>query len=258
VISFFSRPLRLVALVAVIGIAGGVYWVWHGAHTSTAVSQDGVLAEYRAKGVSDAPPAPGVPASGVYRYRATGTESAGSGVLSASRSLPAEAVYVITPTAGGYHEDLRLSEEHVEEADFAVGERGASATWRRTKITFLGIGEDDRDSVEPPAFDHPAPSKFSVGRSWKGTYRLGDLDVAYTGKVTGRETAQLDGTAVEVFVIRTDSTFRGSTPGTRTDVLRWSPELSLPVAWSITQKTGGDAEFAIDADLTLVSGVPQR
>jgi hypothetical protein len=256
VISFFSRPLRLVALVAVIGIAGGVYWVWNGAHSSTAVSQDGVLAEYRAKGVSDAPPAPGVPAPGVYRYRATGSESAGSGVLSASRSLPAEAVYVITPTEAGYHEDLRLSEEHVEEADFAVGERGASATWRRTKITFLGIGEDDRDAVEPPAFDHP--STFAVGRSWKGAYTLGDLRVSYTGRITGRETAQLDGKPVEVFVIRTDSTFRGSTPGTRTDVLRWSPDLSLPVAWSITQKTGGDADFAIDADLTLISGVPQR
>ena len=76
--------------------------------------------------------------------------------------------------------------------------------------------------------------------------------------MTGRETAQLDGKPVEVFVIRTDSTFTGSTPGTRTDVLRWSPDLSLPVTWSIAQKTGGDAEFAIDADLTLVSGVPQR
>jgi hypothetical protein len=255
VISFFSRPLRLVALVAVIGIAGAVYWVWHGAHTSTAVSQDGVLAEYRAKGVSDAPPAPGVPASGVYRYTATGTESAGSGVLSASRSLPAEAVYVITPAADGYHEDLRLSEEHVEEARFAVGARGASATWRRTKITFVGIGSDDRDAVEPPSFDHPAT--FVVGRTWKGAYRLGDLKVAYTGKVTGRETAQLDGKTIPVFVIRTDSTFTGSTPGTRTDVLRWSPDLSLPVTWSITQETGGDAEFAIDADLTLVCGVRQ-
>ena len=82
--------------------------------------------------------------------------------------------------------------------------------------------------------------------------------MAYTGKVTGRETAQLDGKPIPVFVIRTDSTFQGSTPGSRTDVLRWSPELSLPVAWSIQQKTGGDAEFAIDADLTLVSGTPQR
>ncbi len=257
-ISFLSRPLRLVALVVLLAVAGGAYWLWQGANSSTAVSQDGALAEFRAKGVSDAPPAPGVPAAGVYRFRASGTESAGSGVLSASRSLPPEAVYVITPKAGGYHEDLRLSEEHVEEADFAVGERGASATWRRTKITFLGIGEDDRDAVEPPSFDHPAPSRFAVGRSWKGAYRLGDLRVAYTGKVTGRETAELDGRTIPVFVIRTDSTFTGSTPGTRTDVLRWSPELSLPVTWSITQETGGDAEFAMDAELTLVSGVPQR
>jgi hypothetical protein len=256
VTSSLFRPLRLIAVVAVLGIAGGAYWVWHGAHTSTAVSQDAVLAEYRAKGVSDAAPAPGVPASGVYRFRATGKESAGSGVLSASRPLPAEAVYVITPKPGGYHEDLRLSQEHVEETDFAVGAHGANATWRRTKVTFLGVGTDDRDAVEPPSFDHP--SAVTVGRTWTGAYRLGDLKVRYTGTVTGRETAELDGARIPVFVIRTDSTFEGSTHGTRTDVLRWSPELSLPVAWSIREKTGGEADFSIDADLTLVSATPQR
>lgn len=256
--SFLLRPLRLVALVALLGVAGGAYWVWQGAHTSTAASQDGALAEFRAKAVPDAPAAPGVPAAGVYRYRATGEESAGSGVLSASRPLPAEALYIITPREGGYHEDLRLSEEHVEEADFLVGERGVSATWRRTKVTFLGIGTDDRDAVEPPSFDHPTTG-FRVGRSWTGAYRLGDdLTVRYTGRITGRETAELDGRRIPVYVIRTDSTFAGSTPGSRTDVLRWSPELSLPVRWSIEQETGGDAEFAIDADLTLVSGTPQR
>lgn len=254
--SSLSRPLRLIAVIAVLGIAGGAYWVWHGAHTSTAVSQDSVLAEFRAEHVSDAPPPPGVPASGVYRYRATGEESAGSGVLSASRSLPGEALYIVTPKAGGYHEDLRLSQEHIEQTDFAVGERGANATWRRTKITFLGIGADDRDAVEPPSFDHP--TELRVGRRWSGAYRLGTLAVTYTGRVTGRETATLDGKRIPVFVIRTDSTFKGSTPGTRTDVLRWSPELSLPVTWSIQQKTGGDTEFAIDADLALVSGTPQR
>lgn len=255
-ISFISRPLRLVAVVAVLGIAGAAYWMWQGAHTSTAASQGDALAEFRSQAVPDAPARPGVPDDGVYRYRATGEESAGSGVLSASRQLPAEAVYIITPTTDGYHEDLRLSEEHVEETDFAVDADGATATWRRTKVTFLGIGTDDRDDVEPPSFDHP--SSFAVGRSWKGAYRLGGLKVSYTGKVTGRETAEVDGKRIPVFVIRTDSAFTGATPGTRTDTLRWSPDLSLPVTWSIQQKTGGDSDFAIDADLTLVSGIPQR
>ena len=61
----------------------------------------------------------------MYRYLVTGSESAGSGVLSAERSLPAEAVYIISPIAGGYHEDLRLSEEHVEEARFRVDDARA-------------------------------------------------------------------------------------------------------------------------------------
>ena len=255
-ISFLTRPLRLLALVAVIGIAGGAYWAWNGAQTSTAADQGTALSEFREKAVPATPARPGVPASGVYRYRASGSESAGSGVLSASRPLPDEALYIITPRQGGYHEDLRLSEEHVEEADFVVGSRGTTATWRRTKVTFLGVGADDRDDVQPPSMDHP--SKLAVGRSWAGSYNLGSLKIDYTGKVTGKETAQLDGKSVPVFVLRTDSTFTGSTPGSRTDEIRWSPALSLPVAWSIDQKTGGDAEFSISADLALVSGTPQR
>ena len=255
-ISFLSRPLRLVAIIAVLGIAGGAYWLWNGAHTSTAADQNSALTEYREKAVAATPAKPGVPASGVYRYRSTGSESAGSGVLSASRPLPDEAVYVITPREDGYHEDLRLSEEHVEEADFRVDATGTTATWRRTKVTFLGIGEDDRDDVDPPSLDHPA--KLAVGKSWNGSYRLGDIAVTYTGKVTGKETATLDGKSIPVFVLRTDSSFTGSTPGTRTDVIRWSPALSIPVTWSIDQKTGGDAEFTISADLTLLSGTPLR
>ena len=256
VISFLTRPLRLVALIAVIGIAGGAYWVWNGAHTSTAADQNSALTEYRQQAVAATTAKPGVPAPGVYRYRSTGTESAGSGVLSASRPLPDEAVYVITPREDGYHEDLRLSEEHVEEANFRVDATGTIATWRRTKVTFLGIGEDDRDDVKPASLDHPA--KLAVGKSWSGAYRLGDLSVTYTGKVTAKETATLDGKTIPVFVLRTDSSFTGSTPGTRTDVIRWSPALSIPVTWSIDQTTSGDADFTISAKLTLLSGAPLR
>ena len=59
-----------------------------------------------------------------------------------------------------------------------------------------------------------------------------------------------------MFVIQTKSTFTGSTPGTRTDTISWSPKLSLPVAWTITQKTGGSSDYTINAGMTLVSGTP--
>jgi hypothetical protein len=256
VISFITRPLRLIALVAVIGIGAAGYFIWSGAHTSTPVSQDGALAEYRALGVTDTTPSAGVPAPGVYRFRVSGKESAGSGPISAERPLPAEAVYIISPIAGGYHEDLRLSEEHVEEARYRVSATAATATWRRTKITFLGIGTDDRTDVTPPSVDHP--TSFTVGRTWGGRYLLGKLTVDYRGTVVSKGTATLDGKSIPIVVLRTESTFTGATPGTRTDIVGWSPKHSVPVTWKITQKTGGDTDFSITADLQLESAVPAR
>ena len=254
--SLLTRPLRLIAVVAALGVLAGAYWVWSGAKSSTAADQTDAVAEFRAKGVSETGPSPGAPAAGVYRFRVTGDESAGSGVLSASRPLPDEAVYIISPIAGGYHEDLRISQEHVEEARFHVAEAGTSATWRRTKITFLGIGEDDRSDVTPAALDHPAT--LPVGRTWRGRYTLGAIGVSYRGRVVANEAMTLDSTSVPVAVIRTDATFSGSTTGTRTDVVRWAPSLNLPLAWSIDQKTGGEADYSINADLALVSATPAR
>lgn len=254
--SFITRPLRLIALVALIGIGVGGYFIWSGAHSSTPADQSGALADYRALGVTDTTPPPGVPAPGVYRFRATGKESAGSGVVSAERPLPAEAVYIISPIAGGYHEDLRLSKEHVEEARYLVSATAATATWRRTKVTFLGVGADDRTDVTPPSIDHP--TSFTVGHSWGGRYNLGKLAVDYRGTVVSKGTATLDGKTVPIVTLRTESTFTGSTPGSRTDVVGWSPKYSMPVTWTITQKTGGDADFAITASLQLESATPER
>ncbi len=255
--SITSRPKRLAAIIAgvvLVGLAVGAYMLWTNAQTSTAANETGALAEFRAKNISDTDRPVGQPAAGVYRYAVTGKEKAGSGVLSAERKLPAEAVYIITPIAGGYHEDLRLSEEHVEEARFLVNDVGNTATWRRTKITFLGVGADDRTPVDPPSLDHPRTLK--VGATWGGSYSMGDIDTKYTGTVTAKRTLQLDGASVPVFVIQTKSTFTGSTPGTRTDTVSWSQKLSLPVAWDITQKTGGSSDYEINASMKLASGTP--
>jgi hypothetical protein len=255
VISFLTRPLRLIALVALIGVAGGAYWLWQGARSSTAVDRAEAVSEFRGGGaVQEA--RPGVPAAGVYRFRVTGSESAGSGVLSAERPLPDEAVYIITPIEGGYHEDLRFSEEHVEEARFRVDGAGTTAEWRRTKVSFLGIGTDDRSDLAPPALDHPRPMR--PGASWGGDYRMGELAVSYTAEVVGTGTATIDGRRVATTTYRTEAAFTGPTPGNRTDVVTWAPALSLPLEWSIDQTTGGSSDFTMTAEMELVSATPER
>ncbi len=74
-ISFISRPLRLVALIILAGAGAGAYLIWSGAHHSTAADQGGAVADYRALDVTDTTPARGVPAPGVYRFRVTGKEN---------------------------------------------------------------------------------------------------------------------------------------------------------------------------------------
>jgi len=254
--SLLRHPVRVIVSVVILGaLVGAGVWLWQGAHSSTPVNEDTVLAEYRAAGDVEATTRPGVPAPGVYRFSQSGKESAGGGPLSVSRPFPDHAVYVVRPIAGGYHEDLRMSGEHVEEVRFRVTDAGTQALWRRTKITFLGIGEDDRNDVTPPSLDHPR--KLSVGRTWDGRYTSGEMTVDYRAEVLARESVTLDGKQVPAYVIRTQSEFEGPTSGSRTDTIHFAPSLSLPVRWEIVQSTTGEAEFDMNARLELESAVPQ-
>ena len=131
---------------------------------------------------------------------------------------------------------------------------GIRAIWRRSKVTFLGIGEDDRAAVTPPALDHPA--HMTVGRTWGSTYVNGKTTVTYHGEVLSKGSVTLDGHAVPTYVLRTDSTFDGPFSGTRRDDVTFAPTLALPVAWKIAQDTSGSADYSIRAELQLESAIP--
>ena len=254
-ISSLRRPSRFIPLAVLLVLAGAAFWFWRGAQSSTLASEDGALADFRARAAEGSfEPRPGVPAPGVYHFRQSGSEKAGSGPLTVSRGLPPQAVYIVSATKAGYHEDLRHSQEHVEEVQFGVNPTGTRALWRRSKVTFLGIGEDAKAAVTPPALDHPA--KMTVGRKWGSTYVNGNMTVTYTGEVLSKGSVTLDGRAVPTYLIRTDSTFVGPISGTRRDVVAFAPSLALPVSWTITQDTSGEADYSIDAELELESAVP--
>jgi hypothetical protein len=254
-ISSLRRPSRFIPLAVLLVLAGAAFWFWRGAQSSTLASEDTALTDFRARAAEGSfDPRPGVPTPGVYHFRQSGSEHAGTGPLTVSRDLPAQAVYIVSSTKAGYHEDLRYSQEHVEEAQFGVDASGIRALWRRSKVTFLGIGEDDKAAVTPPALDHPA--HMTVGRTWGSTYVNGKTTVTYTGEVLSKGSVSLDGHAVPTYLIRTDSTFDGPIHGTRRDVVAFAPSLALPVTWTVTQDTGGDADYSIDAELELESAVP--
>lgn len=251
------RVVRFILIpAAVLGafiLAAGV-WAWNAGRQAHEVSEGAAVEGFRERGRA---PADGAgPAPGVYTYLQSGREEGALGPASISRNLPSEARYVITPVDGGYEEELALAKEHVEAVRFApVAGGGRRAVWRRTDITFVGVGRDDRRDLVPPPVDRPAD--LAVGDEWTARYRAGDLPVVARSRVLRRETVDVGGRTVSALVIRTVGDTGGVHPGRRVDTVWWSPRWQLPLRWTIDMKVRGVARITTRTDLRLRSLTPR-
>jgi hypothetical protein len=250
--SLIQRPFRAAAIVLLLAAIGAGIWLWQRAGESTPVSEERALRDFREEGGS--PAAPGIPAAGVYTYRQEGSEEGGIGPASISRDLPDEARYVVTKADGGYRAELGISQEHVESVTLRVGPRGTREVARRTKVTFLGFGRDDRRALRPPPLRLPA--RLAAGRTWSGAYRAGDLPVTFTSRVLRRDAVEVDGRRWAVWVVRSESETGGVHPGDRTDTWWWSPRLALALRWEIDMHIGGPASLDTRATLQLARTTP--
>lgn len=251
-----ARPGRLVALAVLLGLLSAGIWAWQSARTSTPVSPEDALATFREGGGAAEARRPGAPRPGVYTYRQEGSERAAAGPLSVTRSLPAEARYVVRLTPDGYQEELALSEEHTEALRLRLGREGSRAVWRRTEVRFAGVGRDDRRELRPPPLHRPR--ELAVGRTWGGRYAAGELPVAYRSRVLRRDAVSVAGRRVPVVVIRTEGDTGGVHPGRRVDTVWWAPGPALPVRWRIEMEIEGVVSLRTRADLTLVDLEPAR
>lgn len=244
-----ARPLRasliLLALVAV----GAGFWVWHRATSSTEVPVGDAVREFRASGDAAAGPRPGVPRPGVYRMRQSGRERGGVGPVSLSRALPGSALYVVTLRPGGYREELDISREHVESVDLRVRPEGAHAVARRSKVTFLGLGRDDRRTLVPPPLRMPA--RLRVGATWSDRYAAGTIPFTARATVLRKDAVTIDGRSRPVMVVRSVTDTGGTHPGRRTDTMWWSPGLSLPLRWTIDMEIRGVARLRTRSELVM-------
>lgn len=253
-LNFVVRPGRLVLLLLLLALVGAGVWVWQSASSSSEVSEEDALSEFRRRPGAAGAARPGVPRRGVYTYRQSGRERGGTGPVSIRRDLPEEARYVVTSAHGGFEEELSLSEEHVEGVRFRVSRGGTRAVWRRTDVTFVGFGRDDRRDLRPPPLH--MPRRLAVGRTWSGRYTAGSLPVTYRSEVLRREAAEVGGERIPAFVVRTIGDTGGAHPGTRVDTFWWSPRLALPLRWTIDMSVRGIAKLDTHSDLRLQSAVP--
>jgi hypothetical protein len=246
---------KLVAAIVVLAAAGAVLWAWQSARSSDTVSEEEALASFRRGAGGPRAARPGVPRQGVYTYRQSGSERGGAGPISVRRGLPDQARYVVTPTGGGFQQELFLSEQHIEGVRFRVTRRGSRATWRRTDVTFAGFGRDDRRALRPPPLH--LPRRLAVGLSWSGRYTAGELPVAFRSEVLRREPVEVAGERLPSFVVRTVGDTGGAHPGRRVDTLWWSPRLALPLRWTIEMEIEGAVTLDTTADLRLEAPRPR-
>jgi hypothetical protein len=251
--SLFPR-WALVGLVILLALAGAGVWAWRSASSSTPVSEEEALSSFREGAGAAAAARPGVPRPGVYTYRQAGEERGGAGPLSVRRDLPDEARYVVTATGEGFEEELSLSEQHIEGVRFRMTAEGSRAVWRRTDVTFLGIGRDDRRDLRPPPLH--MPSRLPVGRAWSGRYVAGELPVSYRSEVLRREAVEVAGERLPALVVRTVGDTGGAHPGRRVDTFWWSARLALPLRWTIDMDVRGTVSLDTTSDLRLEAAEP--
>lgn len=251
-----ARPVRTAIIVVLLVAVVGGLWLWGRAGSSTPVSEEAALQTLREAGGAAGAEATGVPAAGVYTYLQDGSERGGAGPLKVSRDLPATARLVVTPAAGGYGQELDMSEEHIEGVRLRVGPDGTHEVSRRTKVTFVGIGRDDRRALHPQPLAMPRVPR--PGRTWAGRYSAGGLPVSYRSTVLRQETVRVDGAALPALVIRTVADTGGPHPGRRVDEVWWSARLALPLRWDIDMEIRGTFGLTTRARLELVSVSPAR
>ena len=249
------RPLRAaLILVLLVGVGAG-FWAWHRAGSSTPVPEAAALRDFRASQAGAAGPRPGVPRPGVYRMRQSGSEKGGVGPVNLSRPLPDTALYVVSVQPGGYREELDISEEHIESVDLRVRPTGTFEVARRTKVTFVGFGRDDRRALRPAPMRMPRPLR--VGATWTDRYVAGSLPVTARATVLRKDTVEIDGGARPVMVIRSVTDTGGTHPGRRTDTIWWSPGLALPLRWTIDVEIRGIARLRTRSHLVMEGLAPK-
>jgi hypothetical protein len=218
------RWIELATAVALVAAVGGTFWYLHARtdHTTTAISLDQVLRDYRrstqptlpsqttpqptptaaptttaaspAVTTAPAPPSPPVqPAPGVYRYSTTGGDAVDA-LGGASHTYPATTTITVTVDGCATTQHWTAAVERWDELTTCAGDDGVQLQQFTSLHRFFGA-DDNETSV---CTGQPRPVAAPAGTVWTASCVDGDETATWTGTVVGMETAVVGEATVDV------------------------------------------------------------
>lgn len=192
--------------------------------------------------------APRPPAQGTYRYRQSGQDVVGN----QSQPTPGEGTLTVdAPRPDGNQVWHRRSAPNAPSVDTPVrfGDNGA----------FL-LGTNSRGTTCP--WDPPMPLlpwPVEVGQTFLTKTSCSGADLDVQGKIDSQRSVELDGRAIDVYVVTKAITTHGNLESTGTEVDWFAPSLGLNVHVE-SHSTGLAKNTTVQSDETddLVSARPSR
>jgi hypothetical protein len=240
-------------VVAIVAVAGAVVFVVLRGNGSTPVGRGRALDRYRA--LQGSAPATGVPAPGVYTYATSGWECAGVGSLCLRRSLPHRASVIVARHGALLTIETDLSAQHLEAQRYRVTARGRVLVWQRTRISILGVTQDDAHSIAPPT-TLALPARLFTGERWTQRFTDQSLPVSGTNVVVAAAPVTVAGARLPAWRIVSTSVTGGAHPGTERDVAWHSARLGLDLRFTISRRIGGTFPYRLRASARLLSVRP--
>jgi len=249
---------RLIALAALV-VVGGPAFLVGGTHWEHAVDRDEARARFRsavaARPSAGADAGPGLPQSGVYRYRTSGGEEVS--FLDYRREYPAETHRIVTRHGCGIREEQHFLVQHLEYYD-RCGERLVAYG---TDIAFWWTHGTQDFTCTGGSFDG-AGMKPGERVGWE----CGDEDTRahQTTEYLADEQVEVDGRPLAARHTRWTTVFEGSTKGTAVvdDWFDAATGLVLRETRSIGLRVGspfvGDLSYIDVSEYLLLSTTPDR
>jgi hypothetical protein len=242
-------------LVAIAAVAGAVVFLVLRGNGSTPVGRSRAVARYVALQGSD--PATGVPAPGVYTYATSGWECGGVGGLCLHRSLPHRAVVVVARRGPLLTVETDLSAQHLEAQRFRIVPRGRLLVWQRTRISILGITQDDAHAIAPPT-TVSLPARLFAGERWTQAFRDEELPVRTASRVVRRGRVPVAGRPLPAWEVVSTSVTGGAHPGTERERSWHSQALGLDLRFAISRRIGGTFPYRLEVSARLLQVRPLR